>query len=238
MTVKQIRWRCEQCGDGLLAPMRPRMNDVRRYCLPCSSKTGRLVQRVAPVLEKKRSAKKAVVAKRSARKRATAANRRKATASVASVKRQAERFGEYGMPIQKEAERIWKLLEKRHRGRQLPNLRISWKTTKVDADGKMWFGGRVAGMAFHSDWEIMLKPQPSWATLAHELCHLAVGVGHGHNEVFYRTLKEVYEARWKKHMDWSKVTRFGYIVDRIMEAQINDELQTAWRRKKVEADQR
>ena len=34
-----------------------RKDDVRRYCLDCSEKTGRLVQRICPALEKKRAAK-------------------------------------------------------------------------------------------------------------------------------------------------------------------------------------
>ena len=50
---KQIRWKCEQCDHGLLAPSRPRKNDVRRYCLTCSAKRGILVERVAPALQKK-----------------------------------------------------------------------------------------------------------------------------------------------------------------------------------------
>ena len=51
--TKQARWKCEKCNDGLLAPSRPRKNDVRRYCLPCSAKQGTLVERIAPALEKK-----------------------------------------------------------------------------------------------------------------------------------------------------------------------------------------
>ena len=46
--AKQKRWRCPVCELGILGPLRPRLNDVRRYCLPCSAKTGRLVERYAP----------------------------------------------------------------------------------------------------------------------------------------------------------------------------------------------
>jgi hypothetical protein len=52
--TKQVRWKCAICDHGLLAPTKPRKNDVRRYCLPCSSKSGKLVERVAPSLEKQR----------------------------------------------------------------------------------------------------------------------------------------------------------------------------------------
>lgn len=47
------RWTCPNCSSTKLAPSKPRRDDVRRYCLACSEKTGRLVQRVCPVLQKK-----------------------------------------------------------------------------------------------------------------------------------------------------------------------------------------
>jgi len=47
-------WKCPECGKGLRAPGRLRKNDTRRYCLPCSAKTGKLVERVCPAAEKKR----------------------------------------------------------------------------------------------------------------------------------------------------------------------------------------
>jgi len=46
--VTLARWVCPKCTAGTLAPSRPRRDDVRRYCLPCSSKTGRLVERESP----------------------------------------------------------------------------------------------------------------------------------------------------------------------------------------------
>ena len=55
--TKQVRWKCANCDHGLLAPTKPRKNDVRRYCLPCSAKTGKLVERVSPTLEKQRTVK-------------------------------------------------------------------------------------------------------------------------------------------------------------------------------------
>jgi|SRR5215469_354832 len=55
---KLLRWTCPSCSFGVLAPSRPRRNDVRRYCLDCSKTSGRLVERVSPKLEAKREAKK------------------------------------------------------------------------------------------------------------------------------------------------------------------------------------
>lgn len=42
------RWVCPKCDAGCLAPSRPRKDDVKRFCLPCSKKVGRLVERVCP----------------------------------------------------------------------------------------------------------------------------------------------------------------------------------------------
>jgi len=54
MATKLSRWICPNACGGVLAPSRPRKDDVRRYCLPCSAKIGRLVERIAPALEAKR----------------------------------------------------------------------------------------------------------------------------------------------------------------------------------------
>lgn len=52
------RWTCE-CGNNVLAPGRMRKDDVRRFCLPCSERTGRLVARTCPSLEAVRGRKEA-----------------------------------------------------------------------------------------------------------------------------------------------------------------------------------
>jgi len=50
------RWACpEGCGANVLAPGRMRKDDTRRYCLPCSERTGKLVQRTCPALDNKRN---------------------------------------------------------------------------------------------------------------------------------------------------------------------------------------
>jgi len=56
MPAKMMRWICpnDTSHEGKLAPSRPRKDDIRRYCLVCSEKSGRLVERVAPSLQAKR----------------------------------------------------------------------------------------------------------------------------------------------------------------------------------------
>jgi hypothetical protein len=67
----------------VLAPTRPRLDDVRRYCLECSKGSGRLVRRVAEALEKKRAARKTRKAARQKKPRPTRTPTR--TACVAAV---------------------------------------------------------------------------------------------------------------------------------------------------------
>lgn len=67
MTTKQTRWHCPNNCPAVLGPTKPRRDDVRRYCLVCSALQGRLVERTAPALDKRREeravARKAKTAK-------------------------------------------------------------------------------------------------------------------------------------------------------------------------------
>lgn len=54
MKPKQTRWHCPNGCAALMGPTKPRADDTRRYCLPCSAATGRLVRRTAPTLDRKR----------------------------------------------------------------------------------------------------------------------------------------------------------------------------------------
>lgn len=227
MTTKNVRWKCEICGSGLLAPSRPRKNDVRRYCLPCSSKTGRLVERVAPSLEKQREAKKEVAKKKAASKRATVAKKRAAEAPKKEVIKRISTIGAEGFVIAKEAEKIWKLLAPYHGGRRLPEIEISTRGVTVDEEGRAWQrAGGHAGLAYIGRHRIWLKSSPSWGTLAHELVHLAVGVRQGetnrraHDKVFYDCLRDVAQRRFKVTISFYKVTRYGYEVDGIICSQL------------------
>ena len=70
-------WRCPDCGNQKRAPGKPRRNDVRRFCLPCSQRTGYMVERVCPTLEKKRTKVKAKVSAKGKAVRAKATAVRK-----------------------------------------------------------------------------------------------------------------------------------------------------------------
>jgi hypothetical protein len=57
--AKSKRWVCPNCKKGKLGKIRPRKNDIIRYCFPCSTKSGYLIERTSPADERKRGKKKA-----------------------------------------------------------------------------------------------------------------------------------------------------------------------------------
>jgi hypothetical protein len=91
------RWVCPQCGGGVNGIERPRKDDVRRYCLDCSAKTGRLVERTCPALEKRRE----VRSEKAAAKRNALKDRERSAAK--------ERYTLGDLDLIKEADRLWRL---------------------------------------------------------------------------------------------------------------------------------
>lgn len=218
MTTKQVRWRCEQCQHGLLAPMRPRKNDVRRYCLPCSSKTGVLVERVAPTLEKQRSARK-----EASKKKATAKRRRIAERS-APLKSQQRIDASRAKMIHKEAERIWKLMQPYHNGKPIPKIVIGRGRNHGSQYG---FAKRYSNL-IQVNVDRDQSPNRSrrvWGVLAHELCHKAVppiyrnGSWDVHSREFYHCLRDAWQKRWKCEISFASVSTWGYSVDYIIQRQ-------------------
>lgn len=216
--MNQVRWKCGVCDSGLLAPTKPRKNDVRRYCLPCSSKTGKLVERVAPTLEKQRTAKKEAVKKKAVAKRASVAKR------TAPAKAQQRIDAQRSKLIHAEAEKIWKLMQPYHNGKPLPKI--------VIARGRNH--GKQVGHASYWKNEIQVNVDRSqcdsrskrvWTVLAHELCHVAVppitrnGRRDSHSREFYHCLRDVWQRRWKCEISFASVSTWGYSVDHIIEHQ-------------------
>lgn len=65
--AKRVRWECPHgLHPGELGSTRPRKDATVRFCLPCSIDDGRLVERVAPALERQRAARTATVQARAA----------------------------------------------------------------------------------------------------------------------------------------------------------------------------
>lgn len=84
MPAKLVLWKCPE-GEhtGVRAPTRPRKDDIRRFCIPCSEASGRLTERISPVVEKERARKEAARKRKEATKRRRASKKAK-TARVSS----------------------------------------------------------------------------------------------------------------------------------------------------------
>jgi hypothetical protein len=217
MTTKQARWKCPQCGAGILAPTKPRKDDVRRYCLPCSAKGGRLVERVAPALEAMREKRAAFISEKARQKRQVARRRaepKKAQERCDAIRRRI---------IEKEAQRIWKLMADWHKGKPLPRIHI--------VRARNW--GAQRGYAVSSSIQVNVDPDQSkmrsrrvWSVLAHELAHCAcppINTGgkkrDTHHRMFYYCLRHVWNKRWNLDISFAEVRTWGYSVDYIIQDQ-------------------
>jgi hypothetical protein len=78
VTVAVI-WRCPNCRKGARAPQRLAKDDVRRWCLECSRRTGRLVERETAGAQRRAEAGRARAAR--TRRRNADAKRRERLAS-------------------------------------------------------------------------------------------------------------------------------------------------------------
>jgi hypothetical protein len=168
MSSKRVRWQCPNGKHpGVLGPMRPRRDNIVRFCLPCSEEAGRLVERVAPSIERKR-------AERQARSAAKAQLQRER-------ERQAERErwlvactdGET-VNVKAEAEQMIRLAAFNEAFKPRPPAR-RYRLPKIKLAK-----GTVSGRGHASYWndEIYLAcgtVESVWlrTMLLHELCHLA-----------------------------------------------------------------
>ena len=175
------RYVCPNCGSGKLAPERPRRDDVRVYCLACSEKTGRLVKRVSPALERKREAGRA--------------------RSVAKAQTKRERERAKWIVKLKDANGVLRSLDVRAElARALRDM--GYRRTVDDVDitirrgkkphhsGHAWGVLRVAFTFGRGSYEEALT------LIYHEAAHLADSCHNGHGVKFHRTLADGLQKRW------------------------------------------
>lgn len=74
------RWQCPTCADVVLAPRAPAKADVRRYCLDCSKRTGKLVERFCVTAKQRQHEKRA--AELAERKAATEVKKAERSAAI------------------------------------------------------------------------------------------------------------------------------------------------------------
>lgn len=184
MSAKMVRWVCPACGDGKLAPSRPRRDDVRRYCLRCSEESGRLVARVAPALERKRQERSARLAER----RKVAARR--------EAERERARHTVAGIELREEMARYLRLPLFHAMRRRPPKLTVRRRTQ------------HPSRLGYASPWrnEITVCDYPGCTehdvreTLLHEMVHILIGVEpgsrHWHGPRFHETMREAARQAW------------------------------------------
>lgn len=170
MSTTRRRWVCPECGKAKLLSERPSKLATDRYCLPCSRKTGRLVERTCPKLEDKRAKAKA---KNKAKKQ-----RAKERADV--------KFMVEGEDMRKLLASVWRLGRKLEPGmsKQLPTLVMRYGQ----------YTGRL-GYANYGRHELMINRgakkhghslQICTETLIHEVAHFMARCrnSRGHDDIF------------------------------------------------------
>lgn len=181
------RWTCPRCGGGVLAPERPRKDDVRRYCLDCSKRTGRLVERICPALVREREQK-------TERRVAKQADGR-----VKAKQRETERYTVEGVDLRKELARFHRLpvfATRRHRVKGEPT--VNWR-----------FGKQPRTPGHYKSWEHSITVTvgsdlaDALGTILHELVH-AYCEPESHGPSFWRTqqaaAREAFpDVRWTFH---------------------------------------
>lgn len=211
--TKQVRWKCGHCESGVLAPSKPRRDDVRRYCLPCSQRTGKLVERTSPTLEKQRERRAAFVNQKVQRKREQQKQINNAARNEKKIAKQR------AIKINNEAKRIWRYMEPFHKGRPLPRIVIAEGRGSQNGHATYWLN-QIQINVDREQGEY--KGKRVWHVLAHELAHCAAppvitnGNRDVHHRMFYQCLKHAFEKRWKCAISFHEVTTYGYSVDAII----------------------
>jgi hypothetical protein len=113
------RWVCPRCRRGKLAPERPRADDARAYCLPCSTKAQdhRLVRLVCPARERARVQTAAQQKLRAKSTRAEVAEHKEVVWTRA------------GLDVRKVVRRVWCAL--------LPDLRAAEAARLLEAEQRV-----------------------------------------------------------------------------------------------------
>lgn len=202
------RWVCPACAQGCLAPSKPRMDDVRRYCLPCSAKTGRLVRRTCPTLDKQRATRAAQAKEKRAKQRV-----RKSAARDAVWVHQ-------GCDLEVEAKALWRAMYAEKRTvPPLPVIRLRRGTSYSRSGRAEWRIDRTATyertvvdhvtVCFHPDRPLV----DVLMVLAHELAHHAAGLSARHGKRWADVYARGVLGRYgRQEVGWAR-PESGYAMD-------------------------
>ena len=166
------RWLCPTCGGGALAPERPRADDARAYCLPCSKRSGRLQRRECPSLERRRQESKAQRLTDAREQRQREAARQSAQLTVGGLDLGAL------LPVYWRA--LGAVVRERFAARtaytgelaewqsRAPTMRVRRSTTRAHTTGRAWGRRRLVVTA-----GTKCDAADAAVTLLHELAHCA-----------------------------------------------------------------
>lgn len=164
------RWVCPQCKKGVNGGERPRKNDIVRYCLSCSTKTGYLVERTVPSLDKKREQKAQI-------KKTT--NQAKRQRKIEDFKKNAT-IGD--IDLYQELQRLFRLpiVKSTTTHRKPPQLTIHRSKNQFHTSGhaKTW--------SYKIHLTLGSSPGGALGVLAHELTHAILPSSEWHGERFRR----------------------------------------------------
>jgi hypothetical protein len=193
---KKIRWACPNGHPGVLGSTRPPKDSIIRYCLKCSAETGRLVERIAPALERKRAA-----AADTAAAKAKAKRQREAAAKKRRKLAEDERYTVGGVDLREEMKRLVKLRAFGGKTGRLfrnpPELVIS-RRSKYPA----------SRLGYAEPWRnrisVCTYPGQTLAdareTLVHELAHIVVGrsgTEGWHGPQFKQTMTQAFKEAYR-----------------------------------------
>jgi len=168
--TRLVRWACPTTHPAVLAPSRPRKDDVRRFCLECSKATGRLVARVPSALVKERE------------RRIERQRHKKARTAVRTEEQTTAYYTVAGVNLLEEMRRM--IQAKAFIGTSLRRPCNKPPTLVVRRASRKPY--TRLGTAYWSRWMIRITDYPGVTehdvkeTLCHELAHLATpGTVHG-----------------------------------------------------------
>lgn len=212
--MAQVTWKCPNGCQGVRGPSRPRKNDVRRYCLRCSERTGRLVERISPVVEKQRA---------QAREKSQTKAKRKQTRTREAARRLThirvrEVDGSMGeIDVKRTIKRMLKLsIMNEYRShnyywRNPPKVNVRYSTSKPYTSGHAWIGSR--------EFTITVAANPHRIeveeVLLHELVHLVAPREAHHGSTFRRINALAAREYWpgsRVRADEGNIWEFGHRI--------------------------
>jgi hypothetical protein len=200
-------WICPKCTSGKLGPSRMRGDDVRAFCFPCSTSTGRMVKRISPARESAKTTKEAR-AKVASDKRAVERLAARARARDAATERAAAKQAIRTAPIVEVAKLSGDVAFREAIARYC--LLKAWEQPIKIRELVIRYGDRpwTTGRAWPRHGRIAItcgsNLADNHATAIHEIAHLAAGEDHGHDHRFLLlavkelTGIEVRPAAWDK----------------------------------------